>query len=265
MTGRKMPAPGHALLDIYSEYDIWLCTYGGRLNEHWRGFVRSRAADGFVRAERGSPEQSSQWRRVFSGQRLIAGLGVAPLFDETKPISKDEFDELRERATTALLMHRVLLDNNVEVTTGADIMLRRIIRNCDQVKGILEAHAITGTSPSTAAIDAAPPGTRRAASLTRDEISGIATSADMVFSGDEIITIRKVWELGTETIVEQTVVQLDGDVVTRINEASPFAEGQILRDFHREGVSTALSHWNALVDTFVTVTTKLLGYLTGRS
>jgi hypothetical protein len=254
MTGRKMPTPGHALLDIYSEYDTWLCTYGGRLNEHWRAFVTSRAAHDFVRRLQGASDLSSTWQRILAGRRLIARLDIAPLFDEAKPISKHEFDELRERAKRALLMHRVLLDNNVEVTQGADIMLRRIIRNCDQLKGILEAHAVTGTSPSTPS----------ARTLIRGELSGMSKSADTVFSGDEIVTIRKVWELGTETIVSQTVVQLDGDVVTRINEASPFADDQVLRDFHREGVATALSHWNALVETFVTITTKLLGYLTGR-
>jgi hypothetical protein len=61
----------------------------------------------------------------------------------------------------------------------------------------------------------------------------------------------------------QTVVQLDGDFVTRLNEAYTSEERQPIRDLHAASVTGALEHWRFLVDTFVTVTTKALRYLTG--
>ena len=48
MTGRKMPAFGHALLDIHGSYERWLNTYCTRLNKHWSGFRTSEDAAAFV-------------------------------------------------------------------------------------------------------------------------------------------------------------------------------------------------------------------------
>ena len=83
------------------------------------------------------------------------------------------------------------------------------------------------------------------------------------FSANDILTIRKAWELGTEIIVMQTVVQLDGDAVTRLNDASASAEQLMLRAIHQQGVETALGQWNSLVTTFMTIVNKLGQYLVG--
>jgi len=50
MTGRKMPPIPHALLDIFSDYDLWLCSFGARLNEAWSAFLETPAAAQYLSA-----------------------------------------------------------------------------------------------------------------------------------------------------------------------------------------------------------------------
>ena len=64
----------------------------------------------------------------------------------------------------------------------------------------------------------------------------------------DVMSIRKIWELGTEVIAMQTIVQIDGDVITRLN---PNFLDELrypkLHDYHNQGVNIALAHWNSLV------------------
>ena len=55
--------------------------------------------------------------------------------------------------------------------------------------------------------------------------------------------IRKVWELGTEVIAMQTIVQVDGDVITRLNPTYMNEKRYPnLQTYHNEGVNIALRH-----------------------
>lgn len=64
----------------------------------------------------------------------------------------------------------------------------------------------------------------------------------------DVMSIRKIWELGTEVIAMQTIVQIDGDVITRLNpNFLDEAQYPKLHDYHNQGVNIALEHWNNLV------------------
>ena len=84
---------------------------------------------------------------------------------------------------------------------------------------------------------------------------------DLVLSADDQLILRKVWEVGTETIVMQTVAQLDGDVVTRVQQARAGVADEPIQTIHREAVANALKHWQFLVETLVTLTTKAGSFL----
>ena len=64
---------------------------------------------------------------------------------------------------------------------------------------------------------------------------------------DEIVVLRKAWELGLETVVYQTTIQLDGDVVHRVQEGYAAMEHKQLMQVHRDAVSTATEYWQTLV------------------
>ena len=45
MTARKMPPLGHAMLDVFSDYDFYVCGRVGHLNSVWEKFLRTPDAD----------------------------------------------------------------------------------------------------------------------------------------------------------------------------------------------------------------------------
>ncbi len=243
MTGRKMPAAGHALLDIHGGYEGWLNAYSVELNGQWTGFVASGGADAF-RDETIAAGDSERWW-VIEGDQLIDHLVITPPLDgEMNGI--ELFEAMRTRARVAEEIHRLLEGRRgYTVRDGGDVMLKRIVKNCDQLKSILDR--------------AAPAG---AATLTRASATGF-TNVDLDdVPRDDLITIRKVWEMGTEVIAMQTVVQLDGDIVTRLNSAYAADRHQPVRDLHRETVGSALEHWRYLVETLVTMAKSAVSGLT---
>ena len=245
MTGRKMPVVGQALLDIFGEYDTWLSDCSGRL-ERAVGRLPPRAG---MQAYRGELRRQQQGSRIVTSSGPIQQLSATTRYDPSKVTSSDDFRSLRDQAATALEMHQAMSRHGVALKMSDANMLRRIVRNCAQLVAILEK---PGLAPATGM------------ELSRGAQSGIQNGPDATaFSADDVVTIRKAWELGTEDILMQTVVQLDGDAVTRINEAYTSASDQPLRDVHQQGVETALGQWNSLVNTFLTVFRELGSFLGG--
>jgi hypothetical protein len=77
----------------------------------------------------------------------------------------------------------------------------------------------------------------------------------------EMVLVRKIWEVGTEVIAMQTTIQVDGDVITRLNPN--YLDEKVyekLSDYHKNGVNMALSYWANLVG----IAQGLLSRLTGR-
>jgi len=248
MTGRKMPAVGQALLDIFGEYDAWLCACIGRINPLWRDFRRTEAARAYARQLRDQGKLDDS--KVVGANGFVPELPLTSMFDEAEPITDTQFHDLREVAATALEMHRAMSANDIPLDPADANMLRRIMRNCDQLITIMRRPALVGSTGQM--------------TLSRGSPSGMDNQTQPVpFSADDILIIRKAWELGTEIIVMQTVVQLDGDAVTRLNDASASLEQQMLRTVHQHGVDTALGQWNSLVATFMTIVNKLGQYLVG--
>jgi len=83
---------------------------------------------------------------------------------------------------------------------------------------------------------------------------------------DQRATIRKIWEVGTERVVVQTSVHVDGDVVTRISddliERHDEAVRGLILQAHRHSIDTGLSHWQAIVDVAIRL---FSGFLRRRS
>ena len=88
--------------------------------------------------------------------------------------------------------------------------------------------------------------------------------ADLELSPDQVVMIRKAWEIGTERIVLQTQIQLDGDVTTRISESFADNPVQIILKIHNESVSIVTGFWSTLVRTFGDIFGKSLGSLLGK-
>lgn len=91
------------------------------------------------------------------------------------------------------------------------------------------------------------------------DLSVLRTGTDLLVANppltiEQRLTIKKIWEIGTERVIVQTVVQLDGDIVTRVARYLPKqkdGDGEVdlrqVLEIHQQGISTAMSRWDALV------------------
>jgi hypothetical protein len=82
---------------------------------------------------------------------------------------------------------------------------------------------------------------------------------DLDLTIDQITLIRKAWELGTEQIMLQTVIQIDGDVTTRMSERFAMDFNQTVFDIHNNSISTSTLFWANLVKTLSEMAGKSLG------
>lgn len=172
-------------------------------------------------------------------------------FDTTKGVALvDAIKQLSKRART-ILAHKDAQPSPDKPAAESDsrrYVITRIRDNCDTILGLFDALA---AREGSAAAGSQP--------VTRMN----ATIVDIPLTTSERLQLRKIWEVGTETVMMQTVIHLNGDVFTRMNrqiaEGSP--NSAIILDIHSQGVQKAVKFWNKLskvvVGMFTALVTKL--------
>lgn len=143
----------------------------------------------------------------------------------------EAFHQLRERANKEIL--RIEGDKDLNNETRANLnILYRIKDKSDQIKGLLAGKNSVWVQ-----------------GLSREQINENNVKYSLPLSPSELVLIRKAWELGTEEIAMQTVIQLDGDVITRIqrNYATPDHVNETIHKLHNEGVSKSIFFWKELI------------------
>ncbi|VEN74697.1 conserved hypothetical protein [Candidatus Desulfarcum epimagneticum] len=187
MTGRKMPKPRHALIDIAESYLIKL-------------------------ADMGFPVETGSVR----------------------PGSFDSFDQIREKAAEGILKFkkkasRKPLDDEQESDL---VLLHRIKRMSDQIKGLMKSFEKRGVAVWNN-------------DISRADIENQAP--DLPLATEELVLIRKIWDMGLEHIAMQTVIQMDGDVITRIQARYADKDSKVIHSIHNQSVSVSLKFWGQLV------------------
>jgi len=81
---------------------------------------------------------------------------------------------------------------------------------------------------------------------------------------DELVQLRKIWEIGTETVVMQTVLWIDGDATQRIHPGFADTAHQQLLAIHSASVSMSLSYWKSVGDLIVNVFSSAWEKLTSK-
>ncbi|GBC60458.1 hypothetical protein DENIS_1411 [Desulfonema ishimotonii] len=188
MTGRKMPMPRHALIEIAK-------LYAARLT----------------------------------------GMGYPIPGDDKAPVGcYAAYDRIRERADEAV--KALLRKSEKEVLTEAEeaelVMFYRIKTMSDQIKGVFNALK----KRKVEAWDNP---------YTHEEIE--QQQPPMPLEPGELVLIRKIWEMGLEQIAMQTIIQLDGDVVTRIQPRYANEESAIIHRIHNQSVSMSIDIWGQLI------------------
>jgi hypothetical protein len=72
-----------------------------------------------------------------------------------------------------------------------------------------------------------------------------------------------MWEVGVETVVMQSVIQLDGDVITRIQRRYAEQEQKHVLEFHRMSVDLSIRFWGIMANTVAVFLGSFAGILGG--
>ena len=70
--------------------------------------------------------------------------------------------------------------------------------------------------------------------------------------------IKRMFDLGTETVVMQTRFGIDGDVITRIEKGFAQSPKQVILDMHDKHTNLSLNYWQRIVDLAVNVIKELV-------
>ncbi len=266
MTARKMPDIPFALLDIIEKYGEKLDELGVDLSVYFRSYASSDYREReMARLDDllSSREGGARPRGSFNEQK-----DLRPLFEDAQPSERpeafsmerthngwDTFERLRLAARSALKRSELREDPTARTT------LLRIRKNCDQLKHLVRLIELRSKKGSGRWSEVIP--------KTRNELvaRSLERTADEPSYAEELTLIqvnlvRKAWELGVESVLAQTVIQTDGDVVTRISNELVQQHGDEVRRLilsaHSEGVGGAIQHWNSLVKVAVDLVVQLV-------
>jgi hypothetical protein len=106
---------------------------------------------------------------------------------------------------------------------------------------------------------------RRWLALSRREIARLSAEGHEAptLPPDEGARLRKYWELGTETILMQSVLSLGGDVITRVppnRDAAGAIDPEIAR-LHQQAVGASTGMWRTMMEIVTDVLARLAGTL----
>jgi len=234
MTARKMPEPWNALENTAEAYEVLL-------REFCIEVLRDFKARGSPRVEVYGAVHDLRARKpdpsMVGDNGRLRFIGPADLAYGRREPSFATFDHLRVWAMEATAVACALLAlpgwPGAEQLNEKVVLFKRIERNCEQLEVILP-------DPSVAGAVAQPVG------------------SDLVLTSAQLLTVRKIWEVGIATVVMQTVVQLDGDIVTRIHQHHPATSSQPIQELHRQSVDTAVKNWQFLGQTVAQFLTSVL-------
>lgn len=261
ISGQKMPSVRHALIDIGEDYYNVLEELQTAIEP--KEFIEIRHQFGFyTEEERKLPDDTSNKKMV--------KLAVSPDIED-QPGGFAAFDIIQMWANVLLKekdeQKRKCLEKKPDYC-----LLPRIKENSDMLKGMFSAMCLhdktlkdeltkeleksrsSPVSPEANIVVALsdtinPQQTSYLTNqLSRSEIISNKTipSLSLSMNDSDVLLVRKIWEIGTEVIAIQTTIQLDGDVILRLNPNCMDEHPELL-SVHNEGVRVALSYWQNLI------------------
>lgn len=209
MTSEPMPPIPHALLDIAGRYSLKL----RRLHVELGPFFDA------------DEPQSVELRWADGRSR------ETPFDTDRLTVSVATFDRLRWAAKKA---SQHAAEAPVPVSASDGYVLMRICHNCDAIKGMMKRDVLK---------DLARNNLNRLDLVEHDEPLQKYNAIPI----HDFVAIRKIWEIGVEEVVAQTVIQLNGDVVTRVRDWVREPGAEMLLTVHQQGVDVSVSSWRHLL------------------
>src|SRR5271166_4857386 len=178
MTGEPIPPAPHALLDIAGEYAQELCALGVNLAQYFKP----------------APEDL---------EKLNPGWVTNPTsVSDQLTVSAQTFDRLRWAAKWA---SGAADRRSKPLSQAKRVLLDRIVNNADAIKEMFKRFD--------------PSFNTQFLNKTRRDLVAISIKADSyVVPPADLIVLQKIWDIGLEQIVVQTIVHVTGDVTTRVQD-----------------------------------------------
>jgi len=248
ITGRKMPSYPHALQDILGKYANFLADEVGiNVDKFCREF------DEAVRRQASEPDDPD----TASLENDRAARAIEPDFTVgsfSTPLANGpwSFYLLRWLAANALRQtERRIPEQHVSVVT-------RIRVSSDQLKIVTrELKKLGGGNPY---IDVT-----RDAILALEAKTGAERPAIPPAPPEALTMIRKIWDIGADVIVFQTVQQLDGDVIFRVRRGLDLSKRQVLLEAHQQACNVAMSYWRTMFELIAALISGLANRVFGSS
>ena len=266
ITGRKMPWFPHAVIDVLAKYADWFSSVPKLKMRTILGLPRPITRDAFIELTLG--EKADDDTPMTNGWRSIEQLR------RTAKLIVD--DDLMKEVNKTPLDH---LERGIAI---------RIRRNCDQLKSIVmrfrtveawQPYFLTAKARKNielAQIDTASDVnwtnfrdvddglTRAQISQSLETFNSIGAER-AVLDSEAATRLRKIWELGTDQIIAQTIVQVDGDTLTRFQRGVDDDVRTYYLNIHNQGVHTAIRQWKVLFDAFSALIDGVADRIFGRT
>lgn len=229
LTAERMPAPLLAIRNVATEYQAYLGCYSTSDSPMERLlFVRDMA-----RARLEQPDTLEQQRVMLSRieRNAVTLIGIL-----------ERAQEQRDAERAARGGGRNDPHARPDASHGLLSRLHLKARDTNKQTAALEQQrqdaGVTGPIPDELYYATS----ERLSMMDRNQINAVwqVSAADRA-------QIRKIWEIGAERVLIQTVIQIEGDVVTRISPDLQALDKQYLLPIHQDGVKTAMRTWSALI------------------
>jgi hypothetical protein len=160
-------------------------------------------------------------------------------------VSIDTFDRLRWAAKHALGAR------NPRITPARRILLDRIVNNSDAIKEMFKRF--------DASLD-------QFKDKTRAELVAMTIRrSSYAIPVDDLIQLQKMWDIGMEEIVAQTIVHITGDITTRVQSRLGQPGSEALFAIHRQSIDVSVACWRYLLDVIREIAGTTIQALIGRS
>lgn len=223
MTAEPMPAVPHALLDIAGWYADALAAMGVDLAPY------------FTNTNGDSRSVALAWVTADTPPWSGAGLTV----------SAGTFDRLRWAADRAANSPQAAL----RIRPSHAVLLQRIVNNADAIKEIFRRF-----NPTMQQFE-----NRTRADLLQQPLRPDSYSV----APDDLTLLQKIWDIGTDEIVAQTIVYLTGDVTTRVQESLARPGAEPIFAIHRQSIDVSIKYWKSLLEVIREIAGAAVGVVLG--
>jgi hypothetical protein len=71
--------------------------------------------------------------------------------------------------------------------------------------------------------------------------------------------VRKIWEVQTELVLMQSMIQLEGDVVTRFSPLTSEKHNAQVIEIHQQAIKTSTQMWSVMIEAVGSLANVLIG------